>query len=228
MSTDLSNEIIDLSTKLSNDLFSVSSFISSEVVSLSTRLSNDLCETSSYLSSAIRSKIWIEDHIDTGTLCGPSDLSVIKIGIDEFNERVALKPDKMPANVLYVVQSDYIEAYGQVLSNLSTTGVEGVSEAANTGYVKDFAAATVKSLSVDDIVLSSPTSDVLSVITTIEEKDGKIQVKATELSIENVCDLCAQLSFLDKKIHDKIFISSDSSSGYSNLSVVSIGKDEYE
>ena len=112
-----------------------------------------------------------------------SDLSIVRIGKDDFEGKIISGSVVVDGSTMYIVDSDYIDAYDRVLSNLSTTGVEGVSEAANTGYVKDFAAATVKSLSVDDIVLSSKSSDVLSAIVSISEKDGKIELKAKELEV---------------------------------------------
>ena len=136
------------------------------------------------MSNHISSKIWIEDLLDSSTgINRHSDLSIVRIGKDDFEGKIISGSVVVDGSTMYIVDSDYIDAYDRVLSNLSTTGVEGVSEAANTGYVKDFAAATVKSLSVDDIVLSSKSSDVLSAIVSISEKDGKIELKAKELEV---------------------------------------------
>ena len=137
-----------------------------------------------FLSDHISSKIWIEDSLDESSkIAKYSDLSIVRIGKDEFEGKIISGSVVVDGSTMYIVDSDYIDAYDRVLSNLSTSGVDGVSEAANTGYVKDFAASTVKSLSVDDIVLSSKSSDVLSAIVSIREKDGKIELKAKEIEV---------------------------------------------
>ena len=137
-----------------------------------------------FLSDHISSKIWIEDSLDESSkIAKYSDLSIVRIGKDDFEGKIISGSVVVDGSTMYIVDSDYIDAYDRVISNLSTSGVDGVSEAANTGYVRNFATTTVTTLSVNDIVLSSPTSDVLSVITTIGEKDGKIDLKAKEIEV---------------------------------------------
>ena len=179
--TDLSDAtnkqyVDDISTIISSNISVLCSFVSAEE---QTRISND-----NFLSDHISSKIWIEDLLDPASgISRHSDLSIVRIGKDEFEGKIISGSVVVDGSTMYIVDSDYIDAYDRVLSNLSTSGVDGVSEAANTGYVKDFAASTVKSLSVDDIVLSSKSSDVLSAIVSIREKDGKIELKAKEIEV---------------------------------------------
>lgn len=62
------------------------------------------------------------------------DLSVVKIGKTEY-EQLAIGPTPLKDDVLYVVEADYADMYGQVCKNLSTAGTTGTSDAANVGYV---------------------------------------------------------------------------------------------
>lgn len=172
-----------LSSTLSNAIFIVSSdyidAFGEQVKNLcgptddsdaATKLYVDIVDNE--LSSAISSKIWIEDRVDPESINGPADLSIMKLDNDDFNEYVALSSDRMSSDVLYIVESEFIEAYGQVLSNLSTSGVEGVSEAANVDYVEQMISNGISALSCDEIQLSSDKG--MSVITSMSEVDGKI------------------------------------------------------
>ena len=74
-----------------------------------------------YLSSEISSKVWIADEVDH-TISGSSSLSVVKISKDNYEQLVATAQpgdEKLSTNVLYVVDSSYIDAYGQQIKNLS-------------------------------------------------------------------------------------------------------------
>lgn len=67
-----------------------------------------------YLSSEISSKVWIADEVDH-TISGSSSLSVVKISKYDYEQLVATAQPgdaKLSANVLYVVDSSYIDAYG--------------------------------------------------------------------------------------------------------------------
>ena len=69
------------------------------------KISGDLGET-------ISSKIYIEDRIgkDGGLVSGYSDLSVIKLSSNEYQDLV--DRDATLSNALYIVESDFINAYG--------------------------------------------------------------------------------------------------------------------
>lgn len=97
------------------------------------------------LSVAISSKIWIEDRI-SGTISGHGDLSVVKMTRDSYEE---IAVGSLCSNVLYVVESDYINAYGQALKYLTMTDDPEESEAATQHYVLSVLAG--KQDAVDDI-----------------------------------------------------------------------------
>ena len=156
-----------LCSELSNCELSVDGI--STTVALSTsalcteigNLSDEVYAISNDLSSAISSKIWIKDLNDDGStlITGNMDsLSVIKITKDDFDTQVATGTLTMSSNTLYVVSSDYIDAYGQVLCNLVMTDDNVPTDAANKHYVdeKDNALATdIKSVSSSVEVIKS-------------------------------------------------------------------------
>ena len=63
-------------------------------------------------------------------------MSIIKISKDEYEE-LAIGPTRLSANVLYVVESDYINAYGERIANATMTDDPTESEAATQHYVDD-------------------------------------------------------------------------------------------
>ena len=94
-------------------------YVDSSIVSVNTSIgvvSNDLLETMSKISSdlgeAISSKIYIEDRVieDDKLASGYSDLSVIKLSSNEYQDLVYSKATL--SNALYIVESDFINAYG--------------------------------------------------------------------------------------------------------------------
>ena len=82
-------------------------------------LSND-----AFLSSSIDSKIFIDD-------ISAESLSAIHIGRDEFYDKV--RNNELLSNELYVVSSDYINAYGQQMKNLAEP--TELCDAVNKNYV---------------------------------------------------------------------------------------------
>ena len=101
-------------------------------------LSDEVYAINNDLSSAISSKIWIKDLSDDGStlISGNMDaLSVIKITKDDFDTQVATGTLTMSSNTLYIVSSDYMDAYGQQLCNLTMTEDMVASEATNKHYV---------------------------------------------------------------------------------------------
>lgn len=86
------------------------------------------------LSSDTAKKIWIKDPVDENAPNGCyADLSVVKITNDEFKNMAV--HDILQTSVLYIVSSDYIDAYGQQLCNLTMPDYEGV--AATKPYVDE-------------------------------------------------------------------------------------------
>ena len=152
----ISGEVDRLCSEISNDLTAKYSWLSGETdrlcIAISTavalsaaalcteisNLSDEVSAISNDLSSAISSKIWIKDLNDDGSTltAGNMDaLSVIKIAKDDFDAQVATGTLTMSSNTLYVVSSDYIDAYGRQLCNLTMTEDMVASEAANKHYV---------------------------------------------------------------------------------------------
>ena len=63
-------------------------------------------------------------------------MSIIKISKDEY-EDLAIGPTRLCANVLYVVESNYIDAYGQEIKNVLSSTEK--TNAATVGQVDDAA-----------------------------------------------------------------------------------------
>ena len=76
-------------------------------------------------------KIFIDDQISS--VSGYSDLSVIKLNASEYSN--LLTSNSLLSNALYIVQDNYMDAYGQQLKNLSAPSE--ISDAATKGYVDD-------------------------------------------------------------------------------------------
>ena len=104
------------------------------------------------LSVDLSNKIYIEDRVDE-TISGTTDLSIIKLGKDEFDEGVALGTMPLSGNIMYIVDSDYIDAYGEQLCNLTMPEDSVPTVATNKHYVDSLSASlsnTVK-LSVENL-----------------------------------------------------------------------------
>ena len=81
-----------------------------------------------FLSDAIDKKVWIKNPTGDADLCAGvnSDLSVIKLPKEEYEQMVI--DGTLNESCLYVVSSDYIDAYGEPLCNLTMPeGYEGVA-----------------------------------------------------------------------------------------------------
>lgn len=79
-----------------------------ELTNISSYLSNDYTDLIKNLSEKIDNKIYIEDKISS-TSCY-SDLSIIKLSRNEYQDLV--DSNATSPSVLYVVESDFINAYG--------------------------------------------------------------------------------------------------------------------
>ena len=91
----------------------------SQVTDLTTDL-DTLSANDKYLSDCIEHKVWIKDITNTVLSDGDfTNLSVVKIAKDEYDTLVADKSEMLSGNTLYIVDSDYIDAYGQQLCNLT-------------------------------------------------------------------------------------------------------------
>ena len=128
-----------------------------ETAALSNELVAQIYETSVLLSSDISTKIWIKDPATDEFKDGKySDLSVVKLQLNEYVDKV--KNGKVDANILYIISSDYVDTYGQVISNMVMTDDLTPSEAASQHYVDTLSTA----LSNDIDTLSTALSTDLS------------------------------------------------------------------
>ena len=93
------------------------------------------------LSAAISSTVYVENGSETF-----GQLSVVKISKDEFDTKVG-SGSPLRGNVLYVVDSNVIDAYGQQMKNLADP--TELSDATNKKYVDDSLTATAHALSTD-------------------------------------------------------------------------------
>lgn len=91
-------------------------------------LVDGLPEICSVISTEVHKKIWIKNPTGDATLSegAYSDLSVIKLPKEEYEQKVI--DGTLNESCLYVVSSDYIDAYGEPLCNLTMPeGYEGVA-----------------------------------------------------------------------------------------------------
>ena len=98
-------------------LSSLSSNLSDEI---NTRINND-----NTLSTAIKNRIYIENSIEGHEFSGNCDLSVYKLSKEDYDK--AVSSNAICESAIYIVSSDFIDAYGQVLSNLTMGNDEVLS-----------------------------------------------------------------------------------------------------
>lgn len=119
-----------------------------------------LAKDDEFLSAAISSTVYVESEGEKF-----NQLSVVKISKSEFDAKVG-SGSPLQGNVLYVVDSNIIDAYGQQMKNLADP--TELSDAANKKYVDDSLTATAHVLSTDyNTKIDAITSD-KSVVKQIE------------------------------------------------------------
>ena len=101
------------------------------------------------ISGAIDQKIYIEDRLSGQTVSAYSDLSVIKLDSAQYAE--LLTTSALISNCIYVVEDNYIDAYGREIKNVKYPLSTELSNAATVGYVND----SINSLSIDGYVKKS-------------------------------------------------------------------------
>ena len=128
-------------------------------------------QVADYLSNAISSKIFVRNFDEDGNEVGAyTDLSVVKIDKDAYD--LSVIGDTLLSNVLYMLQSNYVDAYGQQLKNLATP--TELSDATPKKYVDDNVAVASQALSdyIDEQVaiasedLSDYVDDTVNVVST--------------------------------------------------------------
>ena len=128
-------------------------------------------QVADYLSNAISSKIFVRNFDEDGNEVGAyTDLSVVKIDKDAYD--LGVIGDTLLSNVLYILQANYVDAYGQQLKNLATPTEQ--SDATPKKYVDDNVAVASQALSdyIDEQVaiasedLSYYVNDTVNVVST--------------------------------------------------------------
>ncbi len=119
----------------------LSDSLSSSVNAISDSLSTTVNSISSKLSSAISSKIYIQDPTVSELSAGAYDvnLSVIKLTPNDYITK--LTSDTICAQTLYVLCADYVDAFGQVISNAVNTSA-AYSDSLS-GYINDNELTTI-------------------------------------------------------------------------------------
>ena len=149
------------------------------------------------LSDKIDKKIYIEDKISS-EISGYSDLSVIKLSSNEYQDLVV--SGATSPSVLYVVESDFINAYGQQIKNLSAPELS--SDAATKGYVD---------------------SSIVNVNTSISDVSSDLLEKMNKISGDLGKEISSKIY-----IEDRIGKDGELVSGYSDLSIIKLSSNEYQ
>ena len=146
-------------------------------------------QVADYLSNAISSKIFVRNFDEDGNEVGAyTDLSVVKIDKDAYDLNVI--GGTLLSNVLYILQANYVDAYGQQLKNLATPTEQ--SDATPKKYVDDNVAVASQALSdyIDEQVATA--SEDLS-----DYVDDTVNVVSTDIND----DLASISAVVDQKIN---------------------------
>lgn len=221
------NDIIVVKTGVSNlDLVNESEIRENTDDFLSDSIDNEKLTriaADNFLSNAIDHKIFLSSLTDEALSSGGkySDLSVIKTTKDEYEKMVV--EGNLSESAIYIISSDYIDAYGEVLCNLvmpTESGIDGYQGVGATkpyvdekiydeskartsadgvisNYVNDVS-AHISSLNTSNTLSSS--SDI-SIITELTQSEGQIDIKARSLISSDVSGLTG---FVNGAIDEKI------------------------
>ena len=160
-------------------------------------LSTDYTRLIGSLSDKIDKKIYIEDKISS-EISGYSDLSVIKLSSNEYQSLVSSKATL--SNALYIVESDFVNAYGQQIKNLSAPELS--SDAATKGYVD---------------------SSIVNVNTSISDVSSDLLERMSQIS-GDLGEIISSKIYIE----DRIGKDGELVSGYSDLSIIKLSSNEYQ
>ena len=121
------------------------------------------------LSTAVSSKIFIDDRV--AGISNTSDLSIVKISKADYEALVVDPTVPLVSSTLYIVESPYVDIYGQQIKNLADP--TELSDATNRYYVDETTLAVSSALSTDYVGKISNLSVALS---------GDIDALSTNLS----------------------------------------------
>ena len=160
-------------------------------------------QVADYLSNAISSKIFVRNFDEDGNEVGAyTDLSVVKIDKDAYD--LSVIDGTLLSNVLYILQANYVDAYGQQLKNLATPTEQ--SDATPKKYVDDNVAVASQALSdyideqvaiasedfsnyVDDtvnVVSTDINDDLASISAVVDQKINIDGLSADQLRLQHV------------------------------------------
>ena len=160
-------------------------------------------QVADYLSNAISSKIFVRNFDEDGNEVGDyTDLSVVKIDKDAYD--LGVIGGTLLSNVLYILQANYVDAYGQQLKNLATPTEQ--SDATPKKYVDDNVAVASQALSdyideqvtiasedfsnyVDDtvnVVSTDINDDLASISAVVDQKINIDGLSADQLRLQHV------------------------------------------
>ena len=161
-------------------------------------------QVADYLSNAISSKIFVRNFDEDGNEVGAyTDLSVVKIDKDAYD--LGVIGGTLLSNVLYILQANYVDAYGQQLKNLATPTEQ--SDATPKKYVDDNVAVASQALSdyIDEqvAIASEDLSDYIETSTTSARTDLSNYVNDTVNAVStDINDDLASISVVvDQKIN---------------------------
>ena len=232
LSTGLSTEIQRLSASLSGCIDKLSAGLSTEIGRLSTALSGSIDKLSVGLSTAISSKVYFKNN----EFSGHGDLSVIKISKDEYDNLVLISA--LNPHAIYIVSSDYIDAYGKQMKNLAeatdisdavtykqltTLSAEIKTEIGNVSSGLD---EELKKLSVALSGYIDKLSAGLS--TEIDKLSAGLSTEIQKLSTGLSTEIGKLSTGLSTAISSKVYFKGDEFTGYGDLSVVKISKVAYD
>ena len=139
--------------------------------------------------SSIGNKIWVYDAISgTG---GQTDLSVVKLSAEDYYQMVVR--DNVVSNVLYVIDQDYVNVYGEQIRNLSA-GTD-VSDAVNLGQLQSGLSGRLLPGEVRMSYDSASRKMTLSSRSVISEVDCNDFIKDGMLSSAELCGTVLWLKF---------------------------------
>ena len=160
-------------------------------------------QVADYLSNAISSKIFVRNFDEDGNEVGAyTDLSVVKIDKDAYD--LGVIGGTLLSNVLYILQANYVDAYGQQLKNLAAP--TELSDATPKKYVDDNVAVASQALSdyideqvtiasedfsnyVDDtvnVVSTDINDDLASISAVVDQKINIDGLSADQLRLQHV------------------------------------------
>ena len=174
-----------------------------------------------------------------------SDIDVIDtiekdhIIVDDITVRNKAVITQISATSEYVENMDVGVLSGKTttISNLTAasevvTGLTATNETVTNLTATEISVTkiTADNLSVAPIVFKTEESNTVSILTGISETNGIVSVGAEPLTEKMVDHLCADLSTAYDKIHKKVWIDNriQGVKEYSDISVVTLPKDEYE